>query len=61
MDDTLNIRSSASATSSIVGEVTNGEVFTIVETKNGFGKLDSGAGWIRLSDKFVEEIGAITK
>ena len=61
MDDTLNIRSSASATSSIVGEVTSGEVFTIVETKNGFGKLASGAGWIRLSDKFVEEIGAITK
>ena len=61
MDDTLNIRSSASATSSIVGEVTSGEVFTIVETKNGFGKLASGAGWIRLSDKFVEEIRAITK
>ena len=61
MDDTLNIRSSASATSSIVGEVTSGEVFTIVETKNGFGKLASGAGWIRLSGEFVEEIGAITK
>lgn len=61
MDDTLNIRSSASATSRIVGEVTSGEVFTIIETKNGFGKLASGAGWIRLSDKFVEEIGAITK
>lgn len=45
----LNIRAEASGSSAKKGTVKRGEVYTIVETKNGFGKLKSGAGWISLS------------
>ena len=58
-EETLNIRSSASFTAEVVGEVNPGEVFTIVETKNGLGKLASGAGWISLNEKYVERIASI--
>ena len=44
----LNIRKSASFDSAIVGMVKKGEVFTIVETANGLGRLKSGASWISL-------------
>lgn len=44
----LNIRSGAGTTHSIMGTVHKGDVFTIVETFNGWGKLKSGAGWIYL-------------
>lgn len=33
----------------IVQTIYKGEVYTIVETKNGYGRLKSGAGWINLS------------
>lgn len=46
----LNIRSDASTTAKIVGTVHKGQAFTIVEEKNGFGKLKSGVGWIMLQD-----------
>ena len=45
----LNIRADANANSAKKGTVKKGEVYTIVEEKNGFGKLKSGAGWIKLS------------
>lgn len=45
----LNIRAGASAKSKIVGQITDEGVYTIVETKNGWGKLKSGKGWIKLS------------
>ena len=45
----LNIRAEASINSAKKGTVKRGEVYTIVEEKNGFGKLKSGAGWISLS------------
>jgi N-acetylmuramoyl-L-alanine amidase CwlA len=45
----LNIRAEASANSAKKGTIKKGEVYTIVEEKNGFGKLKSGAGWIKLS------------
>ena len=45
----LNIRADANASSAKKGTVKKGEVYTIVEEKNGFGKLKSGAGWIKLS------------
>ena len=32
----------------VVQTIYKGEVYTIVETKNGYGKLKSGAGWINL-------------
>lgn len=46
--DVLNIRSGAGTSYSKVGTVKKGEVYTIVETKNNWGKLKSGAGWICL-------------
>lgn len=48
--DALNIRADASTTAKIVGTVHKGQAFTIVEENNGFGKLKSGVGWIKLQD-----------
>ena len=45
----LNIRKSYTTLSKVVGTVNKNEVYTIVEEKNGWGKLKSGAGWIKLS------------
>ena len=45
----LNVRKDANASSAITTTVKKGQVFTIVEEKNGWGKLKSGAGWISLS------------
>ena len=53
--DTLNIRQSASFSSDVVGTVKKGEVFTIVETSNGLGRLKSGAGWISMGTAYVEK------
>lgn len=51
--DVLNIRSGAGTGYSVVGairEVTGKKnKYTIVEEKNGWGRLKSGAGWISLS------------
>ena len=44
----LNVRKEPNASSRIVTQVRSGEVFTIVEERNGWGKLKSGAGWISL-------------
>lgn len=45
---TLNIRNGAGTNYKINGTVKKGEIYTIVEEKNGWGKLKSGAGWIYL-------------
>ena len=47
----LNIRSNpgTNAACKIVGTVKKGGVYTIVEEKDGWGKLKSGAGWISLA------------
>ena len=52
----LNIRAEANATSAIKGQVFKGQVFTITEVKNGFGKLKSGAGWISMNSKYVKKM-----
>jgi uncharacterized protein YgiM (DUF1202 family) len=52
----LNIREKASYNSKVVGQVHEGEVFTIVEVKNNMGRLKSGLGWISLSDKYVKKV-----
>ena len=52
----LNIRQDANASSKVVGVVKKDQVFTIVEQKNGFGKLKSGAGWISLNAKYVKKL-----
>lgn len=52
----LNIREKADFDSKIVGAIHCGEAYTIVEEKNGMGKLLSGAGWISISPKYVKKI-----
>ena len=47
--DTLNIRKGPGVSYGISGEIGKGEVYTIVETQNGWGKLKSGVGWINLN------------
>lgn len=47
--DTLNVRKGAGVGFKIVTTVRKGEVYTIVQEFNGWGKLKSGAGWIKLS------------
>lgn len=54
----LNIRQEPNATSKIMGQVHEGEVYTIVEVKGNWGLLKSYAknknGWINLNSKYVE-------
>ena len=45
----LNIRKGAGTNYGVVGCIKDKGVYTIVEEKNGWGKLKSGAGWISLS------------
>ena len=52
----LNIRAEANLTSKVVGQVYEGQVFTIVEVKNNMYKLKSGAGWISANSKYVKKM-----
>ena len=52
--DELNIRQQADFNSKVVGTVKKGEAFTIVEEKNGLGKLKSGVGYISMNAKYVK-------
>ena len=56
LNETLTVRDKAHYTGNMTGEVVPGEVLTIVEVQNGWGKLKSGIGWINISGKYVEEI-----
>jgi N-acetylmuramoyl-L-alanine amidase CwlA len=47
--DVLNVRADATTTAKINTQVKKGEIYTIVAKKDGWGKLKSGAGWIKLS------------
>lgn len=47
--DSLNVRAGAGVHFTIKTSVKRGEAFTITAEKNGWGKLKSGAGWIKLS------------
>ena len=58
--DSLNIRKSADFNSQVVGTVKKGEVYTIVEERNGLGRLKSGAGWISMGSDYVERTGTST-
>ena len=51
--DSLNIRKGAGTNYDVVGTVKKGEVYTIVEKKNNFGKLKSGTGWISINEKYA--------
>ena len=46
--DVLNVRTGPGVSYSIATTVKRGQAFTIVEVKDGWGKLKSGAGWISL-------------
>lgn len=52
--DVLNYRTGAGITYPIAGNVKRNERYTIVEEKDGWGKLKSGAGWINL--KYTERV-----
>ena len=45
----LNVRNGAGTNYKVNTTVKKNEVYTIIEEKNGWGKLKSGAGWIKLS------------
>lgn len=50
----LNYRAGAGIRYKINGQVRKNEIYTIVEEKNGWGKLKSGAGWVNL--KYVKKV-----
>lgn len=54
--DGLNIRQEPNAKAKINGQIFKDQVFTIVEEKDGWGKLKSGAGWISLNSKYVQRL-----
>lgn len=56
----LNYRSEPSMTGTVKGQTGLG-TFTIVEVKNGWGKLKSGVGWIYLGNSAYCTIGKSTK
>lgn len=49
MAQSLNVRKSPTESSAVTAQVRHGYIFTIVDEKEGWGKLKSGAGWINLS------------
>lgn len=51
---TLNIRSGAGTDYNVVGKLKKGSIITIVEEKNGWGKLDDNKGWVSL--QYVKQI-----
>lgn len=57
--DSLNVRKGAGTSFDIVEKdgkkltLKKGEAYTIVEERDGWGKLKSGAGWINVSSKYV--------
>ena len=46
--DSLNYRAGAGVKYKINGTITDRGIYTIIDQKNGWGKLKSGAGWINL-------------
>ena len=52
----LRIRSGPGTQYTIQGFVNKGIKYTIVEEKNGFGRLKSGAGWISLNPNYAKKL-----
>lgn len=52
--DTLNVRAGAGTNYKINTQVKKNQLYTIVNEKNGWGKLKSGAGWISL--KYTKKV-----
>ena len=53
--DTLNVRDGAGTEFKVNTQVKKNSVYTIIDEKNGWGKLKSGAGWISL--KYTQKVG----
>lgn len=49
VNNAIYVLDGPSPNNNIVQTIYKNEVYTIVETRNGYGKLKSGAGWINLS------------
>lgn len=54
--NSLNIRTSPTIANNKCGVVHKGDVYTIIETKDGWGKLKSGTGWIKITNKYCERL-----
>lgn len=52
----LNIRGGPSTTYPIKGKIYKNQKYTIVEIKNNWGRLKSGAGWISLNPAYVRKV-----
>lgn len=53
----LKIRKGPGIQYTAVGAVNAGDVYTIIDTSNdGWGKLKSGAGWIKITSKYVKRV-----
>nr|WP_308742116.1 N-acetylmuramoyl-L-alanine amidase [uncultured Anaerocolumna sp.] len=52
--DVLNIREDAGTGYKVTGQIKDNGVYTIVEEKDGWGKLKSGVGWVSL--KYCEKL-----
>lgn len=52
----LNYRAGAGMSYKVKGTVKKGEVYTIVDVKGSWGKLKSGAGWISISNSYVDRL-----
>ncbi|MBQ4164398.1 MAG: SH3 domain-containing protein, partial [Turicibacter sp.] len=50
----LNVRSGAGINYPVVTTVKAGDIYTIIDERNNFGKLKSGIGWISLA--YTEKI-----
>lgn len=49
LDDDFPVYHSPSKTSGIIRRVDNTSLFMIIDERNGFGKLQIGAGWVELA------------
>ena len=52
----LNVRKGPGTSYAVVTQIFLNQVFTIVEEKNGWGRLKSGAGWISLNSKYIKKM-----
>ena len=50
----LNVRSNAGTNNPIVGVIKKGSIYTVLQTKEGWGKISSPSGWICLD--YTEKI-----
>ena len=44
----LNVRSNAGTNNPIIGVIKKGSIYTVLQTKEGWGKIENPSGWISL-------------